>query len=300
NYVDFAQANFAIRLLQETAEYGKSTVISPVSISTSLFMIYYGSGGATRQELNNALANGANARHVQFYVAKLLTDIASSKYKNYKLDIANRIYVRPNLPVKLTFHRFIRLFYQEVLHEINYYQRFQIAQVEMMSITAKFPLFYDKNLMLLRLPYIGNEVEMIAILPRNRFNLPNVLRNLTGQSLLYYIYNAREHEVELHLPKFKLNGDYNLKDILEKLNITKIFHADANFSELTFRQIFVNNIVHKSFIEVNEEGTEAAASTRVELEDKILPNIAYFHANQPFLFAIVKDSKTILFAGQFS
>ncbi|VDN00282.1 unnamed protein product [Thelazia callipaeda] len=118
--MDVAQADFALNLLKVTAELGKSSILSPLSISTALFMLYAATSGRTRQELNE---------EIEAYIEKLLTDVASQSGKNYTLSIASRIYVRPTLSVKRSYYRFMTEFYNERVYSIDYNKISQVIQV---------------------------------------------------------------------------------------------------------------------------------------------------------------------------
>ncbi|KAM3728003.1 Heterochromatin-associated protein MENT [Dirofilaria immitis] len=185
--------------------------------------------------------------------------------------------------------------------EIFYVSENETKNVSMMAFEKRLPYYEDNFVKVVKLPYIGEEVEMILILPKTSFGLRNVLENISGEDLLFYIDKAEQKLVSLKLPKFRLEADLNLKEILQEIGIVNAFSRAADFRKLTDQAISVSDIVHKSFIEVNEKGTESAAATAVYLEDRIywMPE-AFFIADQPFLFAIVKDRKTILFAGQFA
>lgn len=108
--------------------------------------------------------------------------------------------------------------------------------------------------------------------------------------------------VDLYLPRFKLEETYDLKDTLRALGMVDVFNAQtANLSGMTGNEnLLVSKVIHKSFVEVTEEGTTAASSTAVDFQMKSSP--AYpFHCDHPFLF-FIKHNKTnsILFLGRVS
>ena len=113
----------------------------------------------------------------------------------------------------------------------------------------------------------------------------------------------RERQVDLHLPRFKVEESYDLKATLGALGMVDAFSdQDTDFSGMTGRQdVVVSKVLHKSFVEVNEEGTEAAAATGIEIRTKtrLIPDS--FHCDHPFLF-FIKHNKTnnILFYGRVS
>lgn len=113
----------------------------------------------------------------------------------------------------------------------------------------------------------------------------------------------REAHVDLHLPQFKVEESYDLKDTLRNMGMVDIFSGDADLSGMTeSRGLTVSKVLHKAFVEVTEEGAEAAAATAVGIEFSSPPlTNEEFHCNHPFLF-FIRQNKTnsILFFGRFS
>ena len=110
-----------------------------------------------------------------------------------------------------------------------------------------------------------------------------------------------QRDVEVHLPRFKLEIKYELNSLLESLGMTDIFsQVRADLSGISpVKGLFVSKVIHKSYVEVNEEGTEAAAATGDVLVVKRLPIRAQFVANHPFLFFIKHfRTNTLLFCGK--
>ncbi|KAM3727930.1 Heterochromatin-associated protein MENT [Dirofilaria immitis] len=174
-----------------------------------------------------------------------------------------------------------------------------MKDVTMMVTTYVIPYFEDDFVQVVKMPYVGNEIEMVFILPKIRFGLSNVLQNLTGSDLVKYIHNAKLTLSSFKILRLESKGKLNLKKTLANIGITDAFSTAANFKELTKDKISVGSIIHAGFIAVDEKGTESAAATKFDLIDRI-SLLKYFHVDQPFLFAIVKGLKTILFAGQFA
>lgn len=112
----------------------------------------------------------------------------------------------------------------------------------------------------------------------------------------------KESQVDLHLPRFKVEENYKLMAKLEALGMVSAFRADADFSGMTGRrELAISSVVHKSFVEVTEEGTEAAAATGVVTGITSAPLNNHFHCDHPFLF-FIRHNKTnsILFCGRVS
>lgn len=113
----------------------------------------------------------------------------------------------------------------------------------------------------------------------------------------------REAHVDLHLPRFKVEESYDLKDTLRNMGMVDLFNGDADLSGMTgSRGLLVSEVLHKAFVEVTEEGAEATAATAVVtgFSSPLLTN-EEFHCNHPFLF-FIRQNKTnsILFFGRFS
>ena len=114
--------------------------------------------------------------------------------------------------------------------------------------------------------------------------------------------NMHSIEVNVHLPKFKLEESYNLNSHLAQLGIEDLFNSKADLSGMSgTRDLFISKIIHKSFVEVNEEGTEAAAATAGIATFCALTFEENFVADHPFIFFIRHNpSANILFLGRLS
>lgn len=113
--------------------------------------------------------------------------------------------------------------------------------------------------------------------------------------------NMMQRDVEVHLPRFKLEIKYELNSLLKSLGMTDVFNQiKADLSGISrAKGLYLSKVIHKSYVDVNEEGTEAAAATGDVLTVKRLPIRAQFMANRPFLFFIRhRDTNTILFCGK--
>jgi serpin B len=108
--------------------------------------------------------------------------------------------------------------------------------------------------------------------------------------------------VEVYFPRFTIETDYNLIPPHQELGITDVFEMDANLSRIIeYPPVYITEFIHKAFVEVNEEGTEAAAVTMVKaVPISAPPPKAYeFRADHPFLYLIIDSQKrTILFLGR--
>lgn len=151
------------------------------------------------------------------------------------------------------------------------------------------------------LPYKDFEYQMVVCLPAEGVKASDVLDGLTSASLGELLDNAQYGQVTLSLPKFKVNTSLVLNDILKTMGARKIFGPQADFSAMTTSSVAVDEVLQKCFIEVNEEGSEAAAVTSIGIRLTSVGPMAdtfIMNVNRPFLFAIFNAStKDILFAG---
>ena len=163
----------------------------------------------------------------------------------------------------------------------------------MMSQEGDFKLARSKEFQALELPYEGNNLSMIILLPNDPDKLP-----VLGNEILATL-EFNETDVFVQLPKFKIESSFGLSDTLATMGMPLAFNPDkADFSGMDgTKNLYIGAILHKAFIEVNEEGTEAAAATAVVMKARSIP--PQFIANRPFLFLIRENaSSTILFIGR--
>jgi len=168
----------------------------------------------------------------------------------------------------------------------------------------KFNYFEDKLVQILEMNYEGEEISMIVILPKERYGIKDVEKILTVDILNKWIESMEFTEVEVYFPKFKIEKSYNLSKNLRELGIVSIFGPEAELSGITGgKDLYINEVFHKSFIDVNETGTEAAAATGFGFPESMppyeKPEPKVFKADHPFIFLICnRYTKTILFLGR--
>ena len=146
-------------------------------------------------------------------------------------------------------------------------------------------------------------MSMVIYLPKEINGLAKLEEQMTYDSLQKSLssLDASKDEVEVFLPKFKLTQQFDLNDILSKMGAEEMFiPGKADLSGITAEPLFVSKVVHKAFVEVNEEGTEAAAATAIGMALTCMPlRKPLFKADHPFLFLIRhNESGVILFLGR--
>lgn len=156
----------------------------------------------------------------------------------------------------------------------------------------------------IELPYGKENFSMIILLPDQSKTVDDIIESLDNSTWNAWMSALSDKvEVKVSLPKLKVEYEKELKNILAALGMDIAFSPfEANFSKINpTTQLYISRVIHKTFLEVNEEGTEAAAVTAVEVGlTSIEPgkNVIYFNVNRPFILALrEKSSNTILFMG---
>jgi serpin B len=177
------------------------------------------------------------------------------------------------------------------------------VQVQMMYQKGSFSYGENNEMQLLFMPYKGSELSMLIILPKTIDSFDSVEQKVIKNSLPKAAV-MRRPEVEVYLPKFKITcGTLELGDILKEMGMKDAFSLPpADFSGMDGKMdLFISNVMHKAFVEVNEEGTEAAAATGVgiSITSVLTTRAPIFRADHPFIF-FINDNRTscILFMGR--
>lgn len=177
------------------------------------------------------------------------------------------------------------------------------VDVPLMYRTDKVRYMEDDSIQAVELPYKGNEFSMVILLPKEIEGSGRLENSFTPRTLSSWLKAMQFREVNLLVPKFKMESTFELSRELEKLGMRDAFNGNANFSGLDgTTNLFISSISHKAWVEVTEEGTEAAAATAVAMVTKGIshePPRATFRADHPFVFLIRHNrSGSILFLGR--
>ncbi len=178
------------------------------------------------------------------------------------------------------------------------------VQVPMMRQNKKFQYKETDNLQILELPYVGNNLSMIVLLPKEINGLPELENNLTAENVNKWTNGLINRDVRVFLPKFKMTSQFKLKDTLKSMGMIDAFDMNrADFSGMDGKKqwLYIGAVIHKAFIDVNEEGSEAAAATAVvmKVRSAARSDPPVFRADHPFVFLIRDNaSGSILFLGR--
>lgn len=181
----------------------------------------------------------------------------------------------------------------------------QTIKVPMMTLTgekARFNYAETDDLQILEMPYKGEELSMLVLLPKEQA-IEKVEQSLSAEKLNEWRNMLKERKIDIFLPKFKFETKYFMNDALQEMGITSAFDSTkADFSGMTgTKDLYITNVIHQGFVEVNEEGTEAAAATAVIVGTTSIEIRNEFKADHPFIFIIQqKDTGNILFIGKVS
>ncbi len=178
------------------------------------------------------------------------------------------------------------------------------AKVPMMVRTddeAIFDYFETDDLQVVSLPYRGEELAMTILLPKQG-KLENFEAGLDYEKIISYRPMLSRQRVDLFLPRFKFETKYFMADDLAAMGMPLAFTGRADFSGITGQpDLYISSVIHQAFVEVNEEGTEAAAATGVIMKEVAMMQVPVFKADRPFIFLIEHlATGTILFMGRVS
>ncbi|KAM5340986.1 plasma serine protease inhibitor-like isoform 1-T2 [Glossophaga mutica] len=175
-----------------------------------------------------------------------------------------------------------------------------VVQVPMMRREDEYYYLLDHNLYcrVVSVPYQGNATALF-ILP-NEGRMEQVEAGLNQETLRKWLKKLTKRKLQLYLPKFSMEGSYQLEKVLPKLGIRDIFTSQADLTGLTdHSNIQVSEMVHKAVVEVDESGTKAAAATAMVFafrSARIGAQVVVF--DRPFLMMIVDNTENVLFLGR--
>jgi len=351
------------RKVNASLDEPKNTMISPMSVSLALAMVYNGTAGNTKKQMEDMLhkANLSPDDINQSY--KDLVSALQSHDPKVELSISNAIFYRNSFSVKNDFITTNQNFYQaevsgldfsktiEILNKVNGWVNTKTkgkidkiieevkpedimyllnaiyfngewkysfdtkktleltftkedkttVQAPTMIIEKPFNYYSHQKFELLEMPYGSGKYSMLIFLPETGKTTNDIISLLTSENANDWISKLSEQKKEVFLPKFEFKFDDSLVDELKALGMTDAFNdAKANLTGISeAAQLVISEVKHKSYIKVDERGTEAAAVTGITVGVTSVGPDNSFRVDHPFIFAIrEKDTKAILFIGK--
>jgi serpin B len=349
--------------LNTTLAPESNTMISPLSVSLALAMVYNGSEGNTKTQMEKTLhKSNMSAEEINQSYLDLVNGLTSHDPK-VELSISNAIFYRNTFNIKTPFINTNQKYYEaevqaldftkstETLNKVNgwvdsktngkiakiidkvspfdvmyllnaiYFngewtysfnsketvdQNFttlnnQVVQAPTMFIEKPFNYISNSDFEMLEMPYGSKKYSMLIILPAPGKKVNEVISLLSSEKVDNWMNSMTEQKKKVYLPKFEFSFGNSLKDELAALGMPDAFDgAIANFAGITNDdQLYISEVMHKTFIKVDEKGTEAAAVTGITMGRTSFVPDEYFRVDRPFVFAIrEKDTKAILFIGK--
>ncbi|MDP2338237.1 MAG: serpin family protein [Bacteroidota bacterium] len=361
-----ADNQFGLEIFQKvnaSLEELKNTMISPLSVSLALAMVYNGTDGNTKKQMEDMLhkANLAPEDINQSY-KDLVAGLVSHDPK-VELSISNAIFYRNSFSIKNNFITTNQNYYQaevsgldftkttEALNTVNgwvntatkgkidkiieevkpedmmyllnaiYFNgewkyKFDtkettdmpftkedktVIHIPTMTIENPFNTYSHQTFDLLELPYGSGKYSMLIFLPVSGKNVNDVISLMTADHVNDWNTKMTGQKKRVFLPKFEFKFDNSLVDELKALGMTDAFNdAKANLSGISNdAKLIISEVMHKTYIKVDERGTEAAAVTGITVGVTSIGPDNSFRVDHPFVFAIrEKDTKAILFVGK--
>ncbi|MBW7875727.1 MAG: serpin family protein [Candidatus Cloacimonetes bacterium] len=221
-------------------------------------------------------------------------------HQNSVAVILNAVYFKSNWAVQ---------FDKEMTEPLDFFvNQDEVVQVPMMQRTDHYSLVYRDSYQALRMPYVSDDLSMVVILPMDKTGLTAFEESFNPyalQEILQELRDTQPSKVKVGIPRFRVEYSAALVEPYQNMGMKDAFSSsDADFGGITGQEnakglIWIDQIQHKTFLEVNEEGSEAAAATAVAFATRSMAMTPEFIADRPFLY-LIEDRGTgmILFMGR--
>jgi serpin B len=176
--------------------------------------------------------------------------------------------------------------------------------VPMMNKEEQLAYQSNQNFSSVKIPYGTGQYNMVILLPAEGKTSASIIESITSENWNNWMKGFRlENNVVVTMPRFKYAFETGLKNVLAEMGMKNAFDSNnANFSKISDEFLYISSAIHKSFIDVNEDGTEAAAVTSITFTTTSIgnePPKIYFMVNKPFVYAITEsETGAILFIGE--
>lgn len=276
--------------------------------------IWVGKGFRAREAYRNVVEQKYSSDFLQTdfrHKASAVSDINGwvSEKTNRKInEIINESDIGPNTQFLISnalyfkgewLHKFDR---QKTISD-NFFTSGQEQYREVfMQMTENFPYYENHRFQFISKPYKDSHLSFCIILPKELFGLDEIEKTVNADSLQSIVENAVSTRTSLYLPKFNLESGYRLGGALRQMGLGVAFSDESDFSGITEEvPLALEEIAHKTIIELDEEKTEAAAATATAIYVRgTSPSYKIFKADHPFMFFVMDNrSKAILFMGRY-
>ncbi|HEV8347827.1 MAG TPA: serpin family protein [Vicinamibacterales bacterium] len=268
-----------------------------LSTYTDIVRRYYG-GTATNVDFLHANADAT--RTIDRWIADKTNDKIKGMFPPGSLSSTTRLVLTNAIYFK---GRWISEFDKKLTTDEDFRvgSRSAVKVPLMQTSGGTFKYAETPELQILELPYQGGELVMRIVLPRTD-DLRSLEKSLSMVRLTAWTNALKHQRVDVFIPRFTFNARYSLNDSLDKLGMRTAFSAAADLSGMDgTRDLSIQAVIHQAFVDVNEEGTEAAAATGIAVVEAtaIQPPVPVFRADHPFVFMIQQaKSGNILFLGR--
>lgn len=187
--------------------------------------------------------------------------------------------------------------------EMEFWLLTEVAvKVPMMHQEHQFGYWENDWLQIMEMPYKEESLSLIVLLPKEKTGITDLEQKLNFENMMAWQSRLRKRKVIVFFPKFKIESEFSLGQTLALMGMPDAFDPElADFSAMVGqKELYISAVIHKAFLEVNEEGSEAAAATGVVVGvTSIAPSPPIFKADHPFVF-FIRDNKSqsILFLGR--
>jgi len=300
------------KYLNENSEYNISTAnalwpkvgFNLLTEYTKVIEKYYGGNSTSVNYSNPEEAAGIINSWVENKTNNLIKNLVPASAINptlTRLILTNAIYFKGTWQIQFDEKNTTE---REFLNSDG--ETIQVDTMKLVDTENLFNYTETEDLQILELGYKGDDLSMIIILPKNNeTDLTEIVNSLNKENYTEWVEQMTQREVDIYLPKFKYETKYTLNNYLKDLGISEAFTTNADFSGMDGRKdLMISSVLHKAFVEVKEEGTEAAAATAVVMDLTAIepidePERIVFDCDHPFLFTINhKETGTILFIGE--
>jgi len=240
-----------------------------------------------RQQINKYIAGKTENKIPELFKQGVLQ-------ADSKIVLANAVYMKA---------QWQRAFNKTQTKQGQFYRQGKEAQnVQFMHAEGEYRHSQDDKLQVVQLNYEKAQLSMYVILPKQRDGLKELEQHLTGDQLRQIQRNLQNRKVQIQLPRFQTRSPQSLKPALSKMGLNNLFTSQADLSRLSDQKLEVSRVIHEAYINVDENGTEAAAATGIAVVNAMAPSRedpTPFVADHPFLYTIVHNpTGAVVFIGR--